>query len=263
MDNFIQFLTDAVASIRVGFDQFLKGVSVGQLTLVAALLAILALIMIIALIVTRRHYNDALDTIDKQVDDIVAAKKDAQAKIDQKLAEHKNREADMIDQVSRREAEAANKAEAAQQELSQQRESLETQFKEKEDELERLREFYNNYSGINDVKAETKRMLSEATEYINQMKVRADQHCSEIISHAQKEAASIREMADGTMARSHELLKNAMQRATQIIDDARVDASVFSQSSSSSVVTAQPADLLPAPDEAEAETAMPSDEKET
>ncbi len=213
MQDFLNSVSAFFAGVSDSFVQWLSNLSPQYVGLILLALLLVILVLVILLALRGRKYNEAMDLIDQQVDAIIAAKRDAQAMIDQKSREQQDREQQMMEQLNQREQ--TSNASIADKERA---------FTEKHDELLRLRLFHEQYKGIDDAKVEIKRLLGEAHDYVDELKSRADREYTEIIGHAQDEAASIRDMSQGMMKRSHELLKKTLDRSRELIDDAKREA---------------------------------------
>ncbi len=213
MNNLSTFFGSVTTQFQQVSERILAGLSAQHVGLILLALLIVIVVLIILLAVRGRKYNQAMELIDQQVDTIVSAKRDAQAMIDRKIQEQKARESQMLDQIDQREQQSM--AAIADKERA---------FAEKHEELQGLRRFKEKYQGVDDAKLEIKRLLGEAHDYIDELKARTDREYTEIIGHAQEEAAAIREMSQGMMARSHAMLKKTLDRSREIMEDAKREA---------------------------------------
>ena len=181
--------------------------------IVVLCLLLISLVLLIMLIVRHRKYRDALAQINAQKGDIVAAKRNAQAMINEGLAEQQARERDMVEQIRQREQQSA-----------QMIADKEAAFAQKNDELLLLRQFHQHYKSVDDAHEAGKVILYDAHNYADEIKLRADSEYMKTIAHAQEEAGAIRDMAQSMMERSSQMLKKALERSHEIIDDAKREA---------------------------------------
>ena len=211
-----------------GIGQFLKNISFGLHEKLLALggglsavtvgylllgLTLLMVILVILLIIRGRQFAKVNATIDSHVDAVLDAKKEAQQTIDDRLKEQQQNESAMFEKINAHERESLKIIEEKERE-----------FAKKTDEMLYLRMFYNRFKCVEDAEAECKQMLIEARDYVDETKARMDHEYLEIISHAQSEAGAIRDIAHGTMARSHQVLKKALNRSRELVDDAKREA---------------------------------------
>lgn len=203
MDNFIDNVGATVRNITANFEQLtdrlISNLGTLYIGLAFLVLVLVILVLIIAAIVRGHKYNEAMDLIDEQVDTILTIKREAKETVDRSLAKHAQREQQAADALYEKEL----------------------LFAAKEDELLRLRQFYEKNRDLDSVKGEVQRLISEAESYADGLKVRAEREYGEIIGHAQSEATTIRDISQGMMTRSQQMLKNSMNRASEIIDEAK------------------------------------------
>ena len=118
------------------------------------------------------------------------------------------------------------------------------------EKVRELEAFQQEYSAIPDAKAEASRIVRDAKDYAFVMVNRTDREYAEIMQHANEEAEAIRAMAQERLKHSHEALKKALSRASDIIEEAHAEAAKISREA---YLTAPATNLLDAPqDEAQA-----------
>lgn len=158
-----------------------------QMIWIMLILGLLVIVLMVVMGVRNRKYQDALDTIDRQADEAL---------------NHKQQAHDLL--------------QTSQRELKYKENILEG----KSADYEQLKAFYENYKGIPEAHAEAKKLIAEAQDYVQDVKGRAEREYTEIVMHAQSESNAIREMAEGILKRSHETLRNALDRADKLIVEA-------------------------------------------
>ena len=214
MDGFVSNIRQFFETLPEWFDGISQGLVTRlthtQIGLIVLVLVLAILVLLILYAAMGRRYNNAMDMIDRQVDAIAGAKRDAEATVQRGLAEQEAREHKKLADIASREQESQNRID-----------ERERAFADKNIELENLRKFHGEYKQVADAKVEVKRLISEGNDYVDDLKARAERDYSEIISHAQNESQAIRDMAQGMMARSHNMLKSSISRANEILEDAK------------------------------------------
>lgn len=180
---------------------------------VIGILVVILVVLAILLIVRTRKYNDAVDQIDAQVDAVMKAKHDARDQIEKRQKELQDQQDQALERIARRDRENAA--------LIQEREKA---FADKNAEFYRLRQFYDQYKGIEDAKVEIRRLLREADEYCDEMKSRVDLNCAELLSRAQEDAQAVRDVSNALLNHARETINKAQERASAIVDGAKAEA---------------------------------------
>lgn len=191
MEQLTAFYNDALTQLKTLTENVLSSATHTQILLTFAALVVLCIVLIIALVVKNRRYNDALDQIDLQIDAVAQARRDAQAAADQIHREER----------VERTASAGDGA-----------------------EFERLRKFYAENKGAEGAKSEARRIIREAQDYADDLKGRIDREYIEMIGHAKQESDAIHQMSEDMLARSRDTLRKALDRAKEIVEDARAEA---------------------------------------
>ncbi|MEG1193536.1 MAG: hypothetical protein RSG50_09965 [Clostridia bacterium] len=207
MANAWQIVADAARNFAGAIDRLLFGVSLWQAALVATLL--LVLVILLSCAVARRGRKCA------------------------QLSEEKDKESYAAQRAERAADEQAKKAGEAARRLKA---KLDGEIAQKDEAIcaltssvDQLTRFHDEYAGIPDARAEAARIVREAKDHAYVVANRTEMEYAEIIDHANQEAEAIRALAQQRLTRSHEALKAALARASEIVDEAHAEATRVAQ----------------------------------
>ncbi|MBR2571208.1 MAG: hypothetical protein IKE30_03670 [Clostridia bacterium] len=115
--------------------------------------------------------------------------------------------------------------------LARQLEEKDERIRTLTDQLDVLSRFHEEYKVIPDARAEASRIIREAKDLAFAVSNRTEKEYTEIIDQANREAESVRGVAQARLQRSHEALKSALARANEIIEEAHLEAARFTKES--------------------------------
>lgn len=195
------FASNAAAGASSVLDDWLALVQPWQLLLAAFILLLLVIILIGALSARSRRVRDLENARAENDNALRRAEDEARQALKQKDEE-----------LSRKKAEMDRALDESREQANQ----LSIQINE-------LSTFRSQYIRIPDAKAEARRILREAKDQAFVVSSLAEMEYSEIIAQANKEAESIRDLAQQRLTQSHDALRNALDRASKIIEDAHAE----------------------------------------
>ena len=268
MENVAQSASNAATGVLSALESVIASLSNFQILLIIALFIVLAIILIAALVSRNRRYEETVEEVERQTraaEDTRAearrtlkekeaefAQLDEQRRVELEQRESESRarlaqqEAEMNEELERQRAEMNEALDAQRAQMNEALDAQRAELAEKEQKLEGLRQFHEEYKVVPDAQAEARRIIREAKDYAFSISNRTDREYAEIIQHATEEADAIRAMSQSMLTRSHEALRQAMARAKEIIDEARGEAETIRRELS---VSAASVALLDRPDD--------------